>query len=412
MVECCSPSRCRLRHPTTPPSVPGRAAGRPDRRPRCRCRARRRRAGRGSGALGDLAGDRGREASSSTASPGRLKQFAVDAFGTNDKPALVTGIVITSILLGAVLGLAARQRWIVAPLGFVAFGLVGVWAMITDPQDSTGDAIFACLVSVLAGIGTFALLWRLATPHVVAPAAVWEPETPTSTAKVRQTVVDRRGFLAGVAGVVVLTGSATALSRRIRSGDSVNSARRATVLPRADSLGAPAGLAAVRGRRPHALRRAERRLLPHRHGAAGAPDRRRPAGRSRSRAWSTTRSASPTTSCWRWTASRRRSPCRACPTRSAATSSATPCGRACRSPTLLERAGVQSGADAGGRPLGRRLHRRLPDRRRPPTGAPRSSPYAMNGEPLPAEHGYPGPPRRGRALRLRVGHEVARPRSS
>ncbi len=217
--------------PTTPPSVPGRAAA----------------ALTGALAAGAAlaAGELAAAAVHSVTSPvtavggefvdrfaGSLKQFAVDTFGTNDKPALVTGIVITSILLGAVLGLAARQRWIVAPLGFVAFGLVGVWAMITDPQDSTGDAIFACLVSVLAGIGTFALLWRLATPHAAAPAAVWEPETPTSTAKVRQTVVDRRGFLAGVAGVVVLTGSATALSRRIRSGDSVNTARRTTVLPR------------------------------------------------------------------------------------------------------------------------------------------------------------------------------------
>ena len=38
---------------------------------------------------------------------GSLKQFAVDTFGTNDKPALVTGIVITSIVLGAVLGMAS-----------------------------------------------------------------------------------------------------------------------------------------------------------------------------------------------------------------------------------------------------------------------------------------------------------------
>src|SRR4029078_6861538 len=90
---------------------------------------------------------------------------------TNDKPALVTGIVITSILLGALLGLAARQRGIVAPLGLAAFGLVRLWAMITDPQDSTGDAIFACVVSVLAGIGTFALLWRLPPPPPRDPAA-------------------------------------------------------------------------------------------------------------------------------------------------------------------------------------------------------------------------------------------------
>ncbi len=162
-----------------------------------------------------------------------LKQFAVDVFGTNDKPALVVGIVVTSIVLGAVLGLAARRRWIIAPVGFAAFGLVGLWAMATDSQVSTADAVVAAVVSVLAGIGTFAFLWRLAVPRpsTTVPTA-WEPATPTSTAKLRQTVVDRRGFLAGVGGVIVIAGSATALSRRVRAGDSVNAARRTTVLPR------------------------------------------------------------------------------------------------------------------------------------------------------------------------------------
>ena len=41
------------------------------------------------------------------------------------------------------------------------------------------------------------------------------------------------------------------------------------------------------------------------------------------------------------------------------------------------------------------------------TGATAMVAVAMNGEPLPATHGFPGAPRRRRAVRLRVGHQVA-----
>ncbi|MBA3289325.1 MAG: hypothetical protein H0U21_15135, partial [Acidimicrobiia bacterium] len=98
-----------------------------------------------------------------------LKTLAVSLFGTNDKVALVTGIVITSVLFGAVIGLASRRRWLVAPVGFAMFGLVGAWALASDPQGSTSRAILAAAVSVAAGIGAFTLLARPVRP--AGPAA-------------------------------------------------------------------------------------------------------------------------------------------------------------------------------------------------------------------------------------------------
>lgn len=169
----------------------------------------------------------------------RLKEFAVSVFGTNDKPALVVGIVISSIVLGALLGIAARRTVAIAYVGFGLFGAFGLWAMATDPQVSSGEAVVTSLASVAAGIGAFMALWHFALPRVDTVTdsgrtaqSVWEPSTPVSTAKVRQTFVDRRGFLAAMGGLVVVAGSATALSRRVRASDSVNSARRSTVLPR------------------------------------------------------------------------------------------------------------------------------------------------------------------------------------
>lgn len=165
----------------------------------------------------------------------RLKELAVRLFGTNDKKALVTGIVVVSLLLGMALGLMARRRWLVAPVGLAAFGAVGAWAMDTDPQGSTGDAVVCAVVAVASGIGAFTLLWRLARPSAIStrpPQDVPMMTDPTATARIRRTIIDRRAFLAGSAGLAVVAGSATAWSRRARSADTVAAVRRSTVLPR------------------------------------------------------------------------------------------------------------------------------------------------------------------------------------
>ena len=139
-----------------------------------------------------------------------------------------------------------------------------------------------------------------------------------------------------------------------------------------------------------------------------APGRPRRLDAEDQRAWSTTPSSSPTTSCWPWTRSRRPSRCRASPTRSAATSSATPCwqgvparrrcssGPACR-PAPTQIVGT----------LGRRLHRRLPDRASAIDGRTALLAVGMNGEPLPVAHGFPARLVVAGPLRLRVGHQVA-----
>src|SRR5262245_52296305 len=47
-----------------------------------------------------------------------LKDLAVSLFGRNDKTALVVGIVIVSILFGALLGIVAARRFWIAAAGF------------------------------------------------------------------------------------------------------------------------------------------------------------------------------------------------------------------------------------------------------------------------------------------------------
>ncbi|HVN52126.1 MAG TPA: hypothetical protein VMT43_11860, partial [Acidimicrobiales bacterium] len=59
-------------------------------------------------------------------SGGGVARTAISVLGTADKPTLVLGIVVVSLLLGAAFGGAARRRPWVAIAGFAAFGLVGV----------------------------------------------------------------------------------------------------------------------------------------------------------------------------------------------------------------------------------------------------------------------------------------------
>ncbi len=55
-----------------------------------------------------------------------MEDAAISLFGTNDKLALVVGIIAVSLIIAAALGVAARRRFGVAVLGFVAFGMVGL----------------------------------------------------------------------------------------------------------------------------------------------------------------------------------------------------------------------------------------------------------------------------------------------
>ena len=83
-----------------------------------------------------------------------LKDLAIRLFGTNDKAALVTGIVIVCLAVGAAVGKAAVRRPWVAVAGFVAFGAIGLWSYLANPLGSTATGVIAAVLSTAAGIGT------------------------------------------------------------------------------------------------------------------------------------------------------------------------------------------------------------------------------------------------------------------
>ena len=85
------------------------------------------------------------------------KQLAIDLFGTNDKLALQVGTVVILCLFAAVLGWLSL-RWIVVGLaGIGLFGLIGVISAVTR----TGADPFWALPSIIGTIGAAVVLWLL-----------------------------------------------------------------------------------------------------------------------------------------------------------------------------------------------------------------------------------------------------------
>src|SRR6266545_5903989 len=182
---------------------------------------------------------------------------AIATLGSRDKPALVAGVVALSLLFGAGLALAARRRRWVAVEGLAAFGALGAWAGARPPGTAAWRPAVAALAGVLAGVATLAVLaWRSTrpTPEVTrlpgapAPAAA-APDGATRGAEARAAatggasaleVASRRSFLVG-AGSLLVVGAAAATGGRLLQSREQVAARQGVALPRLGGTAAPAG---------------------------------------------------------------------------------------------------------------------------------------------------------------------------
>lgn len=147
---------------------------------------------------------------------------AIDIFGQGDKPALLIGIVLLSVVFGALLGVASIARRWAGVAGFAAFGLLGAWAGLRNPMGSDFAALVTAAVAAIAGIGTLLVLLAAATPRPASARGLFSGETAPG--------LDRRGFvvLAGAAAIFgVLSG---VVGRRLGTRDRVSSARAAVDL--------------------------------------------------------------------------------------------------------------------------------------------------------------------------------------
>ena len=97
--------------------------------------------------------------------PPGAKQFVVDLFGTADKLALNIAVIIVALGLAAGLGLVARRYWWPGGAGFVAIGVLALYAALQDPLNDPLLAVVS--VALAVGIAIFVLrrLLDLAAPR-------------------------------------------------------------------------------------------------------------------------------------------------------------------------------------------------------------------------------------------------------
>ncbi len=125
--------------------------------------------------------------------PEWLKTFAIDTFGERDKLALLVGITVTLAVVAVVIGLISLRSRPLALLGVGAFGLVGAVAAALRPAAT----IVSPLPSVIGGTVAVVALWALSRRL--------DGARPSSaTARPGSVPADRRSFLVGVASIGVL----------------------------------------------------------------------------------------------------------------------------------------------------------------------------------------------------------------
>ena len=160
--------------------------------------------------------------------PPGAKDLMVALFGTNDKAVLEVMIGLGALLVGAVLGLIARYEIRMALAGFAALGVVGLFLIAIDPLADLLPSAIGAGLAVLAGILTLSWLDGLIRRSAAQPAAA-EAAEAESRLHLASSGVARRSFLALGVMVVAIGGLGSFFGRLI--GSQAPPAQPPTLIP-------------------------------------------------------------------------------------------------------------------------------------------------------------------------------------
>ena len=170
--------------------------------------------------------------------PPWLKDLAVAAFGTADKLALFIGMGLVLVVLAAALGVVTLGRPVLGRALFVLVGAIAMAAVLTRPGSSPGDAA-PILLGVAVGLVVLTALSRtVAAAHRSdPPAGSLEARTEMPGEHARRRVLVTGGAITVLGALAVAGGRALATA-----SDAVRAAREAIVLPRVRrTVAVPAG---------------------------------------------------------------------------------------------------------------------------------------------------------------------------
>lgn len=171
-----------------------------------------------------------------TLTPEPVKLWAIHRFGTNDKPALLTGIYLAVAILAVVIGIAAVRRLAHGMVGVGVLGAVSCYCALTA-NGSQGADVVPSVFGALAGMVVLTALVHA----VVGKATDAAGRADAANDRGPRLVADRRLFLRGgigAAAVALVGGFGGRALQRSRYNASV--ARDAIRLPEpVSSAGSP-----------------------------------------------------------------------------------------------------------------------------------------------------------------------------
>jgi DMSO/TMAO reductase YedYZ molybdopterin-dependent catalytic subunit len=178
--------------------------------------------------------------------PAWMKNFAVATFGTNDKTVLLLSMAVVAVILSAVAGVLARRRFAAGAALVLAFAVVMAACVITRAGATVPD-LFPLLAGTAAGLIALRYLAQAVARRQAAAAEDDDTTAQTPAAQPDAPQPTRRAFLvrsAVVAGAAVVVGvGAGALSSARNAAAKVRQALRLPAPARA-AAPLPAGVQA------------------------------------------------------------------------------------------------------------------------------------------------------------------------
>lgn len=141
---------------------------------------------------------------------------AIRVFGTRDKVALVTLIVVVVLAVGAALGASRRRGLVPAVIALFASAAVIVGRRFD------ADAVGPIVLGAASAGAAFLTLWRLDDTTTTAPSG-----GPTDGVS-----LDRRAFLIAAGALTAMAVGSAVIGRRLAAGTRAAAARAGIVLPR------------------------------------------------------------------------------------------------------------------------------------------------------------------------------------
>jgi DMSO/TMAO reductase YedYZ molybdopterin-dependent catalytic subunit len=173
--------------------------------------------------------------------PPWLKDFAVSTFGTYDKSALIVGMAVFLTTACALVGILGVWRRTLAFVVFEVLGAIGMLAVASRPHAGNLD-LLPTAIGTAAGLWVLSFLWKRADEAA------------------HGTLVERRRFLLGGAGITAIALASAALGQALgqRASQAV-AARSAVRLPKAAQVVAidPGAQLDIKGITPYIMPNAD-----------------------------------------------------------------------------------------------------------------------------------------------------------